>query len=139
MDTNERCSIAGEIIGSTHDGDDLAPEHLKLVEYAVNGLLTKEGEKAFLELLDIVHAGYKKPWLQGVEPFTMDHIGYIYWKKYQVEHFEFRYAYSPEAKIYLTELGKRCEFLESKGLEVNCTNVIWRWEKITDTNKTVKE
>jgi hypothetical protein len=131
MDSQKRCDMACEILHATHDGDDLAPEHLKLVENWVNGFLNEKGEEAFCRLHEMVKTGYKKPWLQGVEPFTIDHVGYVYWNGHQIEHFTFRYAYSPEAKANLIELGKRCEFLESKGLAVDCTNVIWHWEKVS--------
>src|SRR5437016_9064775 len=39
-----------EIIRATHDGNDLSPPHLKLVESAVNGFLTEQGKLAFEEL-----------------------------------------------------------------------------------------
>jgi hypothetical protein len=80
MDVHERCEIACEIIRATNDGDDLAPEHLKLVEMAVNGFLNEKGWQAFKDLHEQVKAGYKKPWAFGVENLTQDHEGYIYWK-----------------------------------------------------------
>ena len=56
-----------EILRATRDGEDLAPEHLKLVEIAVNGWLSEAGEIAFAELLANVRGGYVRPWLHGVE------------------------------------------------------------------------
>lgn len=50
-----------EILRATNDGDDLDPQHLKLVEMAVNGFLNEKGQQAFKELLALVRAGYSKP------------------------------------------------------------------------------
>src|SRR5712692_2689481 len=44
------CEKAIEILHRTHDGDDLAPQHLKLVELAVNEVLTESGQVAFEQL-----------------------------------------------------------------------------------------
>lgn len=129
------CEAAIDIIHRTNDGNDLAPEHLKLVENAVNGFLNEAGEAEFYRLHGMVKVGYKKPWLQGVEHFTINHAGYVYWKGNQVEHFTLEYAYSSKAKTYLVELGKRCEFLEAKGLPVNTSYAVWRWEEVLAKNK----
>lgn len=131
MDLDKRCEMACEILRTTNDGDDLAPEHLKLVELAVNGFLSEKGETKFYQLYDRVKAGYKKPWLQGVENITIDHTGYIYWKGYRVEHYTLKFAYSPKAKKDLKELVKRCELLEKHNLPVNSGNVVWNWEKVS--------
>ena len=44
------CEKAIEILQRTHDGDDLAPQHLKLVELAVNDMVTEVGQAAFEQL-----------------------------------------------------------------------------------------
>ncbi len=54
------CDRACEILQATNDGDDLAPEHLKLVELAVNGFLSDYGETAFTELCEHARRGYVK-------------------------------------------------------------------------------
>jgi hypothetical protein len=77
-----------EIIRATHDGDDLAPPDLKLVELAVNGWLNEAGEVAFAELLANVRRGYKPPWFMGIEHMTRDHQRYVYWKGQRVEHYD---------------------------------------------------
>lgn len=41
------CEQAIELLQRTHDGDDLAPQHLRLVELAVNDLVTEVGQAAF--------------------------------------------------------------------------------------------
>jgi len=116
-----------EILQLTHDGDDLDPRHLKLVESAVNGRLNTDGLVAFDNLLTQVRAGYAKPWFHGVTNITRDHEGYVLWKGRPVEHFSHDYAASPEAPIYLREIARRCSIIEARG-EVPDTNaVVWRW------------
>jgi len=51
------CELACEVLRATHDGDVLAPPDLKLIELAVNGLLSDRGEALFLEL----HRNATKP------------------------------------------------------------------------------
>ena len=55
------CDLAIEILHATSDGDDLAPEHLKLIELAVNGDLNAYGEQEFARLVDNVRGGYQRP------------------------------------------------------------------------------
>jgi hypothetical protein len=122
------CIKAIEILQATSDGDKLAPLDLKLVESAVNGFLSEEGIKVFNQLYETIAAGkYKQPWFHGIENMTIDHVGYIYWKSAIVEHYEQPWAYSKDAKESAQELKRRCEILESKGLPLNITTVIWNW------------
>ncbi len=121
-------ALAIEIIRATNDGDDLAPQHLKLVEYAVNGALSERGEIAFNELLAQVRAGYQKPWFHGIEQMTIDHEGYVYWKGTQVEHYTPGWAFSPEARDEALRLAERCRHLEALGVPVNSRNAVWDWE-----------
>ena len=122
------CDKAIEILQATSDGDKLASIDLSLVEGAVNGFLTTEGIKAFNKLHETVVAGkYKQPWFHGIEDMTIDNVGFIYWKGAIVEHYEQPWAYSKEAKESAQELKRRCEILESKGIPLNITTVIWRW------------
>ena len=58
---------------------------------------------------------------------TIDHVGYVYWKGEIVEHYEQPWAYSKDAKENAQELKRRCEILESKGIPLNITTVIWNW------------
>ncbi len=46
-----------EILEETHDGDDLTPQDLRLVEAAVNGWLSETGKVAFDELYRRVQRG----------------------------------------------------------------------------------
>jgi hypothetical protein len=120
------CDKAIAILQATSDGDKLASIDLSLVEGAVNGFLTTEGIKAFNKLHKTVAAGkYKKPWFHGIENMTIDHVGYVYWKGAIIEHYEQPWAYSKEAKESAQELKRRCDILESKGILLNITTVIW--------------
>ena len=115
-----------EILQKTHDGEDLAPHHLGLVQLAVNGNLNEKGDVAFVELYRNVEQGYKKPWLCEVENLTKDHEGYVYWKGIQIEHYSF-HDY-PSEKLASEELGKHCRQLEERGLKVSSGNLfstIW--------------
>lgn len=47
-----------EILQKARDGEDLDPQHLKLVELAVNGFLNENGRYLFTELLHNVRSGY---------------------------------------------------------------------------------
>ena len=114
-----------EILQKTHDGDDLSPMHLKLIEIAVNGDLSEKGEVALYELYDNVRKGYTKPWFLGVENFTQDHEGYVYYKGKEIEHYS--HMDEEDALKELKELERRLKILESKGIEVNSTNAIWKW------------
>ena len=124
------CDKAIEILQATSDGDKLASIDLSLVEGAVNGFLTTEGIKAFNKLHETVVTGkYKHPWFHGIENMTIDDVGFIYWKGAIVEHYEQPWAYSKDAKESAQELKRRCEILESKGIPLNITTVIWRWRE----------
>ncbi|MBA7610955.1 hypothetical protein ES703_18169 [subsurface metagenome] len=127
MDVKKRCDIACEILHQTNDGNDLAPEHLKLLEMAVNGFLNDKGWAAFEDLHRQVKAGYKKPWFHGIEHLSNDHNGYVRWKGNVVEHYTFdNYDEEEESAV---ELAERCRILESNGIEVTMGNAIWLWEE----------
>jgi len=115
------------ILRATHDGNDLAPEHLSIVQAAVNRGLSETGEVAFEKLYQDVLAGYRKPWFHGIEHLTLDPEGYVYWKSQQVEHYNMPWAGSEEARPQAEELAERCRTLEGRGLPVNTTTIVWRW------------
>jgi hypothetical protein len=130
------CELAIEILQKTNDGDSLDPRDLKITEMAVNGHLNEAGERYFQELHKKVIAGeYFKPYLHDVEFFTIDNEGFIYYKNIQVEHYNRPFAYSEEGKQALLELSRRVKILESKNIEVNGNNAIWRWEEISGEHK----
>ncbi len=122
------CDKAIAILQATSDGDKLDPLDLKLVESAVNGFLSEEGIKVFNQFHETIVAGkYKHPWFHGIENMTIDNVGFIYWKGAIVEHYEQPWAYSKDAKEIAQELKRRCDILESKGIPLNITTVIWNW------------
>jgi hypothetical protein len=72
--------LALEILRNTHDGDDLDPRDLKLVEHAVNGFLNAKGAAVMVDLhaRATAPAGYTKPWFHGINHLSRDLNGYIY-------------------------------------------------------------
>lgn len=116
-----------EILQKTNDGDDLSPEHLYLLQEAVNGHLNEAGEVEFYKLHKNAMDGYRKPWFHGIENMTQDHDGFVYWRWVQVEHYSFTdYKREREAAKGLAE---RCRHLEEKGIKPTSTNAIWEWEE----------
>lgn len=112
-----------EILRLTHDGDELAPRDLALLQSVLNAGLfgvTEEAEVAFDELYAAVRDGrYDKNqvWVWGIEGLTRDHHGYIYWNGAQVEHFS--YSNANEERGAALELAAKCRALEEKGFPVN--------------------
>jgi len=124
------CDMALEILRETRDGDALAPDHLRLVENAVNGFLTEKGVEKFRELHgEVVSGKYKKPGFHGIEHLTVDHEGFVSWKGIHVEHYDFPFAFSERGKRAALELAERCKHLEKKGVSVNTTTAIWSWDQ----------
>lgn len=108
-----------KILEKTNDGNDLAPQHLKLIENGVNGFLNDKGVAAVDELYELVEAGqYKRPAYLGVEFMDRDLEGYVYFKGTQVEHYSSFYAYSEMAKMDLTVLQSQCLFLEENNIPI---------------------
>lgn len=93
------------ILEKTNDGSNLTPQHLKLIENAVNGFLNEKGLKAFDELYKTVADGkYRRPDYLGVEFMDRDQEGYVYFKGQSVEHYSAFYAYSYSAQADLKVL-----------------------------------
>lgn len=110
-----------EILTKTHDGDDLIPEHLKMLENAVNGFLNEKGEIWITNLHERVMKGYVKPWFHAIKNMTQDLEGFIYWKGHQVEHYSFRNY--EEEYISAKELEKMCKLCETKKIKVTTGNI----------------
>ena len=123
------CSIAIEILRATHDGDELDPHDLKLLERAVNGFLNEQGEVAFYELRKRVQDGYTKPWLHGIEHLTITHEGYVYWKGMEVEHYDIPWAYGEKGKESAEELARRCRILDERGVVPTFTSAFVQWNE----------
>jgi hypothetical protein len=123
------CDKCCEILQRTDDGDLLEPWHLKLIECAANNSLNEKGLKALDELYkDVTEGSYVKPFLHGIPGITRDHEGYIYWKDIRIEHYSNWYVNSICARNHLLDLAKRCEFLESRGIEVGCGSAVLCFE-----------
>lgn len=123
MNTTERAIY---ILSNTNDGDDLAPEHLYLVQCAVNGALSAVGKEQFNALYLNVKSGYSRPWLHGIKNLTKDNEGYVYWKGTQVEHYSFSDA--ERERESAKEIARRCSILEDRGDAISVNSVVWNWE-----------
>jgi hypothetical protein len=125
-------SQAREIITATHDGDDLAWEHLRLIEAAVNGFLNEAGLQSFARLhAEVVSGEYRRPWFKGIAHLTLHPAGFVLWKGQTVEHFELSYAYSGRSTAYATELARRCAILEASGATPTVSTVLCTWQEPT--------
>lgn len=124
------CELACDILRATHDGDDLAPPDLKIVELAVNGFLNEQGKALFLELHRNVTKpeGYTRPWFLGIEHLIRDHQRYVYWKGVRVEHFDHdlwqQEGWQERMKTEGESLAARCRELESRGIAPDIRNII---------------
>ena len=129
MNVKERCDLACDILRATHDGQDLAPPDLKVVEMAVNGFLSESGWTLFKELHRNATKpeGYTVPWFLGIEHMTRDHQGYIYWKGVKVEHYDHDTFQQPgwreRMKADADALAVRCRQLEETGFLPNWRNI----------------
>ena len=130
METKERCNKAMTILEKTNDGNDLDPSELYLIQEAVNNHLNQKGIEAFTNLYEKVKKGnYIRPFLCGIKPFTIDLEGYVYYKDKQVEHYDYSHMSEKQMKKELKILKRRCQYLESIGIELSTINVIWKWEE----------
>ncbi len=131
------------ILENTNDGDNLSPNHLKLIEIAANKDLSEAGEVALSELYRNVKTGYTQPWFLGIENLTRDHEGYVYWKNKQVEHYDHDHWCSEgwQERMFqdAKELERRCKILEGVGLPVNTISTAWSWPEIAQTLGVFKE
>jgi hypothetical protein len=124
------CELACEILRATHDGEELAPPDLKLLELAVNGYLNGAGEAAFMELHRNATklAGYTVPWFLGIQYMTRDHQRYIYWKGVRIEHYDHdvwrQTGWQERMKAHAEALAAHCLALEAQGISPTWQNVI---------------
>lgn len=122
------CEKAIEILQRTHDGDDLAPQHLKLVELAVNDMVTEVGLAAFELYTQTTGGTYVQPWYHDIANVLKDHRGYVYWKGIQVDHYSFdKYEDAHEAAL---ELAVRCRTLELLRLPVSTAHQAWWYDEL---------
>lgn len=131
---SEQTTLALEILERTNDGNDLAPEHLKLLENAVNGFLNRKGIEMFAEVhRQVVSGQYRKPWLHDIEHLTRDHEGYVYWKGHHVEHWNSCLVHSEEGRRQGLELARRCMIIEERGEVPDVGKTVWFWPSDEET------
>ncbi len=121
-----RINEAIEILRATHDGEDLDPSDLALVQSAVNRNLTEEGVRIFDLLHQQAVAGtYRKPWLFDIEHLTIDHIGNVRWRDHLVEHYSF-YNDDSVARLRVEgiELARRCALLEQRQIAPSIAGIL---------------
>ena len=117
------------ILRKTNDGEDLSPQDLSILEYAVNGFLSEKGEEGFAALYENVMSGAYKPWFHGIEGMRLHHDGWVTYKGHRVEHYSIPWAYTEEARRDALEILDRCKHLESLGITPTMDTVVWHWEK----------
>lgn len=118
-----------QILEATADGSKLSPKHLHLLELAVNNYLSPKGQQAFDELHQQVITGSydaSTVYLYGAPYITKDHEGYIYYKGQHIDHFTHKIW--EEEKRDAFRAFKRCQLLESKGVQINSVTYCWRVE-----------
>lgn len=116
--------LACQILERTNDGSKLSPEHLGLLEDAVNGNLNDLGNKMFKDLhTQVIEDRYTKPWFMGVEHVTIDHEWYVYWKGIHVEHFTLSIK-DNDWKKDTEELAEVCRSLEAANIPVTAHTYI---------------
>lgn len=121
-----------EVLEQTNDGEDLLPEDLSLVMSSIHS--DKEDPSAELcNLHTAVFDGtYANTCWYVVEPFTIDHEGYVYYKNQMVEHFSEPNTVSSHVEIH--KLKQRCEYLEENNLTVSLTNAVLIWDIVSQIN-----
>ncbi len=121
-----------QILRLTHDGDDLAPRDLALLEHVVNhgaATLSESGAKYWEGMYTRVVAGtYAAPWLHGIPELTRDHDGSVRWRGRSVEHFSFRDPVAEKAAAEKTAAG--CMRLERDGLRVTSGALLDLWSRM---------
>lgn len=124
-------ALVSPILHATNDGDDLSPEHLFLLQLALNRNLNDEGRRVLRELHQQATTGqYRRPWLFGIEHLTQDLEGFVYWKGQEVEHYSCRDEEGRQRLIKAAhDLARRCRIVEGRGEPVNSRSVIWNWKE----------
>ena len=117
-------SKAIKILRKTHDGDKLAPEHLHLLQAAVNNNLTETGLKAFYEIYNaVINNQYQIPWLHNIKDLIIKHDAYSFTKTPPNERHNL--PLSQNSINSLKTLGKTCEHLENIGVPITINTTIW--------------
>lgn len=108
-----------KIIELTNDGDKLSPNQLGLTELAVNGRLNELGLKKLDELYNkVINNEDYTEWLNNITFMTIDHEGYVYFKRKDLEHYNTPWAYSEEGIMETLRLQKICILMENNNEEI---------------------
>lgn len=130
---HEKCC---KILQLTDDGDELIGCDLKLVENAVNGMLSPRGEVVLHQLLVKCENGYERPNFFDIPNLTRDEEGFVFWRGKQIEHYDHDHwaqeGWLKDMKKDAEDLARGCLWLEENLIKVNFTN--WydnkhRWRK----------
>lgn len=116
-----------EILAGTHDGEDLSPHHLQLVEWGTNNWLDEVERNELRQLSDDVRLGYEKPWLHNIEHLTIDNDGVVSWKDAPVDHFSLNWAFTSASAEVAQRLADCCLEIEKTGTPVTGGAVVLRW------------
>lgn len=113
------------ILHFTQDGDLLHPRDLKLVECVVNGMvLSAEGAKYWSNLVESARDGrYTSDWFCGIEGLTRNHVGYVFWKGHEVEHYDLIPGREEETRAQARILAAICRTLDNARITVKCSTV----------------
>jgi len=119
----DQLDICLEILAATHDGEDLSPHHLQLVEWGANNWLDELERNELKLLADDVRLGYEKPWLHGIKNVTIDNDGTVLWRETPIDQYDLSWAFTSEAATTAQRLAKECERVEAAGQEVSFVTV----------------
>lgn len=120
-------SIIYEILAGTSDGSQLSPQHLTLIQSAVNGFSSKEELEDLKQIHQLVKAGKYTNWFHNIKHLTLDHNGFIHWKEKVVAQHTFET--SEDEKTAVKEIQSRCLHIESLKLKPTKWNCDFYWDE----------
>ena len=120
-----------EILSKSNDGNELSPNHLALIQNAVNNNINGKGTRLLLKIHEqIIKGTYKKEidYIFGVKHMTQGQEGSMFYKGITVEHFDHNFwcekGWKKDMKKATIQLKKDCQKLEKKGIEINFSNLL---------------
>lgn len=133
---SERLDRVITILHKTHDGNDLSPGHLYLLQLVSNNDANTDGLKQFDEIYEQVKADkYVRPWFYDQENLTKTHDGHVLWRGIEVEHYSFRDSKREAAAA--EALAEQCRSLEALGLTPGHVGTPERILKLAEDPKTL--
>ena len=120
-------SIISEIIAGTLDGNQLSPQHLTLIQSAVNGFSSEKELDELKQIHQLVKEGKYTNWFHNIEHLTLDHSDFIRWKgRVVAQHTS---ETTEEEKAAVKEIHSRCLYVESLSLTPNKWNCDFYWDE----------